>query len=349
MTELQALNLMLLTAGELEVTDINDPNASFAKPPLAFAIAELPYDSSDFALDFESLPSLIQTYVLTRATRKFQLSVVGSAEFLVYSEVDELLSKKNIVASGLIPNSMLKRTQDKLQAQFGFAIDATVTSSGFYPFVLLQATYDFQKAWLAADYIVVTPEEIAIAEEDFRVSLIASRILPDKLVDQVARQFMSTYGFTFTQVTSDILTHIKLVAAYKLQPSIIRTPERYVIKPQEIDNSEASLLTRFVLPNQLVQAQIIVAQAELGIADGVVLTTSFLRYVEIKVAERWQYSVIKYASKMPFTERDVLQAKAKAINSFANASMLDNVSVSRVIDRENTPEITTVGTTEEVV
>lgn len=353
MTELEAINLMLLTAGEAGVTDLSDPHAQFAKTPLAFAIAELPYDSTDFALNFESLPPIIQTYVLTRATRKFQLSVVGAAEYLVYSEADELLAKKNIIAYRVTPNAVLKSVQDKLKSRFGFAVDPTDTASDFQQYVILQAAFEFQAAWLPSEFYVITPEEIAIAEEDFRVALVASKTLPVSVLDEEANIFISTYGYAPTELTEQIIDHIKLKAAYKAQPVLIRNQERYVLKPQDLDNSEASLVISRILPKPLIADITLIVRDELGLALDAPLTLETIYYIQVKAAEQWQYSVIRYASKMPFSDRDVLVAKAKALNSLGVSSLLESKGVKRIVDRDNLPEITTyaggVVDTEDVV
>jgi len=351
MTKLDAVNLLLQAAGMSDVTSLTVPQAKMAVKTLDFTILELPYTSADFGLTFDDtpggMPRLVQNYVVIRATRKFQKSTVGSDDFFVYSELDEVAAQKHLIQSRIIPSTILEATRIKLYSKYGFtnAIPSiTLTSNAF---TSLMATYEFQKTWLKPDEYVITSDEIYREEADFRVSLIANRIVPNAVLEDEINEFISVYGMLYTEMPSHILEYCKLKAAYKMQPVLIDKSERYVLKMEDIDNIEASLLTKLIVPLELYNKMLDEAFIDLGLGylDEITRTAYkaneyITEYAKYKAAYYHQGSVIRYASKYVYTDKDIIKAKMRASKSMGNPSMLDNASVSRVTDRTNTPSPT---------
>lgn len=348
MTKLEAVNLLLQASGMSDVASLSVPQAKMAVKTLDFTILELPYSPADFALTFDDIPGgmpkLVQNLVVIRATRKFQKSVVGSEDIYVYSEADELTAKKQLIQTRVIPSAVLESTRLKLYSKYGFtgAIPKLVNTSN--PLVDLQATYEFQKTWLKPDEYVISENELYREELEFKVALIANRIVPNSVLEDEINEFISVYGYIYSELTSHMMEFCKLKAAYKMQPVLIDKTERFVLKLEDIDNVESSLLTKLIVPKELYNKMLNEAFLDLGLGylddvtrDAYKLNEYIVEYAKYKAAFYHQGSVIRYASKYIYTEREVLKAKVRASKSLGNPSMLDNISVSKIVQRTQTP------------
>lgn len=276
-------------------------------------------------------------------------------EYIVPNEKVELEFtefKKKLIANRQVPLSLIKNIRADYFARYGFSgvIPKEIeTLQDVTQTLKMLATFEFQKAILNPDNYIITPEDKAQDELDLRMSIIVNRIIPEDIHNKTELEFLRTYGITDPiYITPVMREYILNKALFKLQAILIPNEEQRPLKQEDVDDNEATLLSRLIVPVEIYERVYNEVKVELGIdtlLDDEMVPEAVKVYAKYRSALIHQPTAVRYPSKYIISEKDVIKAKANASGSLPTQSLMDNTSVSRLIDRESTPE-TTSGVTQ---
>lgn len=275
-------------------------------------------------------------------------------EYIVPSEKVEMELnefKKKLIVNREVPLSLVKNVRADYFARYGFSgvIPAVVnTLSDVTQTLKFLATFEFQKAILSPDNYVITPEDKAQDELDLRMAIIINRLIPEDLYAKTEIEFLRTYGFEVMELTPVMREYILNKALFKLQALLIPNSDQRPLKQEDIDDNEATLLSRLIVPKEIYDRVYGEVKVELGIdstIDDSLIPEAVRVYAKYRSALIHQPTAVRYPSKYIISEKDVIKAKANASGSLPSQSLMDNISVSRLVDRETSPEATSGSTT----
>ena len=264
----------------------------------------------------------------------------------------ELLDfKRNLILTRDVPLEIVKKVRDHYFARYGFTgvIPVNINiESDITEMLKFMASYEFQKAILTPEQYVITNEEKMQDELDFRLAVIANKLYPEELFVIVEQEFIGTYGITQSDFTPPMRDYILNQVMFRLQSILIPNIEQRPLTVDDMDNSEATLLARLIVPRELYNRVITEVKMELAIADDVAedaLPEAVKVYAKYKSAMLHQPTVIRYPTKYIIAPTDLVKAKAIARQSLPTLSLMDSKSVSRIMDRDESPEAVEGNTT----
>lgn len=259
--------------------------------------------------------------------------------------------KKKLIVNRQVPLSLVQNVRADYFARYGFSgviPENILTLDDVTQTLRVLATYEFQKSILKPDEYVITPEDKAQDELDLRMAIVVNRLIPEDLHNKAELEFLRTYGITDAiYITPVMREYILNKALFRLQSILIPNVDQRPIKQEDIDDSEATLLSRLIVPKELYDRVYEEVKVELGIDPTLtddVIPEAVRVYAKYRSALIHQPTAVRYPSKYIISEKDVIKAKANASGSLPSQSLMDNISVSRLVDRENTPEATSGST-----
>lgn len=275
-------------------------------------------------------------------------------EYIVSNErIDIELTefKKKLIVNRKVPLSLIQNVRADYFARYGFSgVIPTVvnTLADVSQTLKVLATYEFQKSILKPEDYVITPEEKAQDELDLRMAIVINRIVPEDLHNKTELEFLRVYGIVDpVELTPVMREYILNKALFKLQAILIPSPDQRPLKQEDLDDNEATLLSRLIIPKDIYDRVYEEVKVELGVDPTLtddVIPEAIRIYAKYRSALIHQPTAVRYPSKYIISEKDVVKAKANASGSLPSQSLMDNISVSRLVDRENTPEATSGST-----
>lgn len=271
-------------------------------------------------------------------------------EYIVSNErVEQELTqfKKKLIVNRQVPLSVIQNVRADYFARYGFSgvIPSIVNDLADVTQTLrVLATYEFQKSILTPEDYVISIEEKTQDELDLRMAIIINRIVPEDLHNKTELEFLRTYGITDPIYLTPVMReYIINNALFKLQAILIPNPEQRPLKQEDLDDNEATLLSRLIVPKEIYTRVYGEVKVELGIDPTLtddVIPEAVRVYAKYRSALIHQPIAIRYSNKYVISEKDVIKAKANASGSLPTQSLMNSVGVSRIIDRENSPEAT---------
>ena len=346
---LDAVNSLLVGIGQEMVSDLNSPDALMAKQTLDFVLGEIPYESEDFALDYEHLPQAVYNYVVTRAGRKFQTDAVSSEALYQFTAEDETRAKRMLIRKKLIPKALRREVDEELSELLSFA--AKVPSSLKDNLALLKL-----QGLLFSDVneYVLNADTVMKAYTDFKKRLIVTKDVPDEVLEATAKQLFGKYGFSGVTPTdistpSKITQTLQAMAAYEFQKSILE-PDNYVITEAEKNQDELDLRLA-IIANRLMPPALYTRVSEEFISTYAYTQSEFNavinEYIISKAMFRLQSILIPDEKQRPISIEDMDNAEAslitnlivpKAIYERADKEIKIELGISADIPENDIPE-----------
>lgn len=258
--------------------------------------------------------------------------------------------KKRLIVTKEVPMEVLKATAKHLFGKYGFSgvIPIDVTEPNHISATLrAMAAYEFQKSILAAEDYVIADAEKNQDELDLRLAIIANRLLPSALYARVENEFISTYGYTQSELTSIMEEYIYQKAMFRLQSILVPDERQRPISIEDMDNAEASLITNLIVPKAIYARAYAEIKLELGIAPEVseeAIPEAVKVYARYKGAFIHQPTAIMNPRKYVISEETLMRAKALAGQSLPTLSLMSAKAVSRIVDKETSPSATSAAT-----
>lgn len=314
---LQAINTLLVSIGQEMVDNLDEPSALMAKHTLDFVINELPYDTSDFQLDYESLPREVYNFVVVRACRKFQTSMISSEELHKFTQEDEASAKRMIIIKKIIPKSIQRDVEDELSELLSFANKVPKAIKDNLALLKLQGLL-----FLNSEEYPLNVESIERSYIDFKKRLIVNKDIPDEVLLATTRHLFAKYGFSgvipqASEVSSKITDTLRAMATYEFQKSIL-APDDYVITEAEKNQDEIDLRLA-IIANRLMPSALLTRVRDEFIASyGYTqseLTGIMKEYITNKAMFRLQSILIPDEKQRPISVEDMDNAEASLITN----------------------------------
>ena len=414
---IDAVNIVLASVGEEQVADLTEPQALMAKSTLEFVLTELPYDSTDFDLDYEGIPNEVYNFCVVRGVRKFQASKVGSEILHQFSLEDEnnakrllirkkmipkaiseevnaeveailpysaeevpqglkdnlgllklqgilfknpeeyvvstatveqemLQYKRSLVLNRQIPSGVLERVRSDYYSRYGFtgAIPVDLEGTNIATQLLkVMSAWELQKTLLLPEQYVISQEEKNQDEIDFRMALVANKLYPADLYDNVATEFMSAYGYMADELTLVMKNYITFQTMWRLQTILIPQASDRPYTLEDLDNAEANLIANLIVPMGIYTRVLEEVKMELSIEAGVDIQNipeAVITYAKYRSAYLNQPTAIRNPAKYIISKETLLRAKANASHSLPAITMMSSSAITRIVNNDELPEVT---------
>jgi hypothetical protein len=313
---LEAVNIILASVAEEQVTDLTEPQALMAKSTLEFVLTELPYNSEDFNINYEEMPPEVYNLCVVRAVRKFQASNVGSEILHQFSQEDELSSKRVLIRKKLIPKALLLEVDEELEAMLPFDRSEIPKSLKDNLGILKFQSLMFSKP----EEYVLSAEAVDRQLMSYKKNLILTRNVPLHIIKRVRDDYYSRYGFTGAipiDVTSmdDASQLIKVMATWELQ-KVILSVDDYVISQDEKSQDEIDFRMALVTNKLYPQDLYLKVEAEFTATYGYTVseqTALMKEHILFLTMWRLQATLIPQTDDRPFTVEDLAGAESALI------------------------------------